>query len=152
MTMIILIVVITIIHANLDHHLNKLLKVHRARPIPVSILEIWSKVDKKSFPTSTMSANSSSVIITPIHPKSWKLPKTFVILTNRPHHCPELLRRHSSITILRFQHSTKILKNVHNSSHLIIRVRRDPGTRPVPNFFSSTRPVPTRKLKMTGTG
>ena len=30
------------------------------------------------------------------------------------------------------------------------RVRRDPGTRPVPNFFSSTRPVPTRKLKMTG--
>ena len=31
-----------------------------------------------------------------------------------------------------------------------IRVRRDPGARPVPNFFSSTRPVPTRKLKMTG--
>ena len=30
------------------------------------------------------------------------------------------------------------------------RVRRDPGTQPVPNFFSSTRPVPTRKLKMTG--
>ena len=30
------------------------------------------------------------------------------------------------------------------------RVRRDPGTPPVPNFFSSTRPVPTRKLKMTG--
>ena len=26
------------------------------------------------------------------------------------------------------------------------RVRRDPGTRPVPNFFSSTRPVPARKL------
>ena len=33
---------------------------------------------------------------------------------------------------------------------LIGRVRRDPGTRPVPNFFSSTQPVPTRKLKMTG--
>ena len=33
---------------------------------------------------------------------------------------------------------------------LLNRVRRDPGTRPVPNFFSSTRPVPTRKLKMTG--
>ena len=33
---------------------------------------------------------------------------------------------------------------------LTTRVRRDPGTRPVPNFFSSTRPVPTRKLKMTG--
>ena len=32
----------------------------------------------------------------------------------------------------------------------MVRVRRDPGTRPVPNFFSSTRPVPTRKLKMTG--
>ena len=31
-----------------------------------------------------------------------------------------------------------------------IRVRRDPGARPVPNFFSSTRPVPTQKLKMTG--
>ena len=31
-----------------------------------------------------------------------------------------------------------------------IRVRRDLGTRPVPNFFSSTRPVPTRKLKMNG--
>ena len=30
------------------------------------------------------------------------------------------------------------------------RVWRDPGTRPVPNFFLSTRPVPTRKLKMTG--
>ena len=35
--------------------------------------------------------------------------------------------------------------------HLVrTRVRRDPGTRPVPNFFSSTQPVPTRKLKMTG--
>ena len=33
---------------------------------------------------------------------------------------------------------------------LLTRVRRDPSTRPVPNFFSSTRPVPTRKLKMTG--
>ena len=32
----------------------------------------------------------------------------------------------------------------------ISRVRRDPRTRPLPNFFSSTRPVPTRKLKMTG--
>ena len=31
----------------------------------------------------------------------------------------------------------------------VSRVRRDPGTRPVPNFFSSTRPVPTQKLKMT---
>ena len=30
------------------------------------------------------------------------------------------------------------------------RVWRDPGTRPVPIFFSSTRPVPARKLKMTG--
>ena len=29
------------------------------------------------------------------------------------------------------------------------RVRRDPGTRPVPNFFLSTQPVPTRKLKLT---
>ena len=32
----------------------------------------------------------------------------------------------------------------------LTRVRRDPGTRPVLNFFSSTRPVPTRKLKMAG--
>ena len=30
------------------------------------------------------------------------------------------------------------------------RVWRDPSTRPIPNFLSSTRPVPTRKLKMTG--
>ena len=30
------------------------------------------------------------------------------------------------------------------------RVWRDPSTRPVPNFFSITRPVPTRKLKTTG--
>ena len=31
-----------------------------------------------------------------------------------------------------------------NVSLLGARVRRDPGTRPVPNIFSSTRPVPTR--------
>ena len=36
------------------------------------------------------------------------------------------------------------------ASQFIGRVRRDPGTRPVPNFFSSSRPVLTRKLKMTG--
>ena len=30
------------------------------------------------------------------------------------------------------------------------RVWRDPGTRPVPNFFSSTRSVPTRKLRIAG--
>ena len=67
---------ITIIHPNLNHHLNKLLKVHRPRPIPVSILEIWSEADKKSFPTSTMSANSSSVIITPA-PKKLETAKNF---------------------------------------------------------------------------
>ena len=43
------IIVITIILPNLDHHLNKLLKVHRPRPIPVSILKLWSEVDKKVF-------------------------------------------------------------------------------------------------------
>ena len=37
-----------------------------------------------------------------------------------------------------------------NVTLLTGRVQRDPGTRPVPIFFSSTRPVPTRKLKMTG--
>ena len=44
-------------------------------------------------------------------------------------------------------HPTHMLASSHWS---ITRVRRDPGTRPVPNIFSSTRPVPTRKLKMTG--
>ena len=45
MTMIILIIM-TVIHPNLNHHLNKLLKVHRARPIPVSILKSFEEVDK----------------------------------------------------------------------------------------------------------
>ena len=42
------------------------------------------------------------------------------------------------------------LLNAHNSLGPSTRVRRDPGTRPVPDFFSSTQSVPTRKLKMTG--
>ena len=43
-----------------------------------------------------------------------------------------------------------ISKYFNSHAKVINRVRRDPGTRPVLNFFSSTRPVPTRKLKMTG--
>ena len=46
--------------------------------------------------------------------------------------------------------SARVLNSMKEISKLLNlggRVRRDPGTRPVPNFFSSTRPVQTQKLK-----